>query len=198
MYNFMKSYLLIPLVVALFLTLIGCGSSKVPVTNAPSGEIEISIPCSGQEYFTTKKYFRANANGESLDQMIAKKKALANARAQLASDINSLVKAVTDNYVKSAEFNNKEEALERFEQNSRTVVRENLRGVRQICEKAVRVKATGKYKYYVAIELSADDLVSAYNERLSKDQSLKIDYNYEKFKETFNSEMDKLDQQQGR
>ena len=186
--------LVVSSVVMCFLALVGCGSSSVPKALIPSEEVEIVIPCSGPQYFTTKKYFRSNANGESLDQMTAKKKALANARVQLASDINVLVKAVTDNYVKSAEFNNREEVLERFETNARTVVRENLRGVRQICEKAVKVKATGKYKYYVAIELSADELVAAYNERLSKDQSLKIDYNYEKFKETFESEMDKLEQ----
>ena len=194
MYNFLKPCLAFSVVAMYFLMLTGCGSSKAPaVVDAPSGEVEIAIPCSGPQYFTTKKYFRSNANGESLDQVTAKKKALANARGQLASDINSLIKAVTDNYVKSAEFNNREEVLERFETNARTVVKENLRGIRQICEKAVRVKATGKYKYYVAIELSADELVADYNERLSKDESLKIDYNYEKFKETFESEMDKLE-----
>ena len=40
-------------------------------------------------------------------------------------------------------------------------------------------------------ELSADDLVKEYNSRISKDESLKIDYDYEKFKDTFNAEMDK-------
>jgi hypothetical protein len=52
----------------------------------------------------------------------------------------------------------------------------------------------GTYKTYIAIELSADELVSKYNERLSKDEKLKIDYDYEKFKETFNKEMDKMSQ----
>ena len=39
--------------------------------------------------------------------------------------------------------------------------------------------------------LSADDLVKQYNERLSKDERLKIDYDYEKFKKTFDDEMNK-------
>jgi hypothetical protein len=50
----------------------------------------------------------------------------------------------------------------------------------------------GTYKTYIAIELSADELVAKYNERLSQDERLKIDYDYEKFKETFEKEMDKL------
>ncbi|MFN7492439.1 MAG: hypothetical protein ACK5RG_05945, partial [Cyclobacteriaceae bacterium] len=63
-------------------------------------------------------------------------------------------------------------------------------GVRTICEKLVQTK-DGNYKTYIAIELSADELVKQYNQRLSTDDRLKIDYDYEKFKETFNQEMEK-------
>lgn len=52
--------------------------------------------------------------------------------------------------------------------------------------------SNGSYKTYIAIELSADELVASYNERLTKDERLKIDYDYEKFKETFDKEMEKL------
>jgi len=173
-----------------------CGSKKEKKEYnpgpTPEDEIEVTLPCTGPEYFSTDKVFRGTGTGESLDQMTARKKALSNARAALATDISSLMQVVGDNYIKSTEVNNKEEVLERFEQNSRTIVNQKLRGVRQICEKATKVKATGKYKYYVSIELSGSELVDAYNETLSKDESLKVDYNYEKFKDTFNKEMDKI------
>jgi len=173
-----------------------CGSKKEKQTYnpgpTPEDEIEVNLPCTGPDYFSTEKVFRGTGTGESLDQMTARKKALSNARAALATDISSLMQVVGDNYIKSTEVNNKEEVLERFEQNSRTIVNQKLRGVRQICEKATKVKATGKYKYYVSIELSGSELVDAYNETLSKDESLKVDYNYEKFKNTFNKEMDKF------
>ncbi|BAV94320.1 LPP20 family lipoprotein [Ichthyobacterium seriolicida] len=189
----MKIKIIKSLGVVVFVSLfICCGGSKPVII--PNDEIDVVIPCSGKEFFTDGNHFRSNSVGESLDQMVAKKKALANARQQLASDISTVIKSVTDNYVKSSEFNNKEEALERFEQNGRSVVSQQLRGVRQICEKPTRVKSTGKYKYYVAIELSASDLVSAYNEVLSNDENLKVDYNYEKFKETFEEEMKKIGQ----
>ncbi len=64
--------------------------------------------------------------------------------------------------------------------------------MRTICEKQVTVNATGNFKTYIAIELSAQDLLAAYNERLSNDERLRIDYDYEKFKETFEAEMNKL------
>ncbi|MEZ4738545.1 MAG: hypothetical protein R2818_04100 [Flavobacteriales bacterium] len=172
-----------------------CKSKKkaaAAAANPPSGETEIKVLCSGPEYFTDNKVFRANALGESMDQATAKKKALANARAQMASDINTQIKGVIDNYVNSREMNNREEVAERFEGLTREVVDQKLSGVRTICEKQVTVNATGNYKTYIAIELSAQDLLAAYNERLSNDERLRIDYDYEKFKETFEAEMNKL------
>lgn len=172
-----------------FVALMACGGSKSEA-KAEEDEVAISIPCSGPEFFTTKEYFRANSSGESLDQITAKQKALSNAKGQLAADINSTIKSVTDNYRKSTEVNNTEEILERFEGNIREVVNKEISGVRQICEEVMKVKSTGKYKYYVALELAGEDLKEAINQSLSQDQQLKVDYNYDKFKETFDKEME--------
>jgi hypothetical protein len=165
----------------------GCKSKE----KAPKGEVEVVVPCSGSDYFTSNKFFRANSIGESMDQVTSKKRALANARAELAASIQTTVKAVTDNYTNSREMNNKEEVEERFEQLNREIVDQKLTGIKTICEKLMKT-ADGNYKTYIAIELSADELVASYNERLSKDERLKIDYDYEKFKETFDKEMEKL------
>jgi hypothetical protein len=165
----------------------GCkGKEKLP-----KGEEEVNVPCSGSDYFTNKTHFRSNSLGESMDQVTSKRRALTNARAELASSISTLVKTVTDNYVISREFNNKEEVEERFESLNREIVDQKISGVRTICEKLVKT-SSGNYKTYIALELSADELVSAYNERLSKDERLRIDYDYEKFKETFEKEMEKM------
>ena len=172
---------------AVFVT--GCKSKKE--TKTPKGEVEVSVPCSGPDFFTTNKFFRANSIGESQDQVTSKKKALTNARNELAQAIQTTVKTVTDNYVNSREMNNKEEVEERFESLNREVVDQTLSGIRTICEKLMKTEQ-GTYKTYVAIELSAEELVAKYNERLSKDERLKIDYDYEKFKETFDKEMEKM------
>jgi hypothetical protein len=164
----------------------GCKSKP----KTPDGEKEIVVPCSGPDFFTTTKVFRSNSIGESMDQVTSKKKALTNARNELAQSIQTTVKTVTDNYTNSRSMNRKEELEQKFEQLNREVVEQTLQGVRTICEKLVQTKE-GNYKTYVAIELSADDLVKQYNERLSKDERLKIDYDYEKFKDTFNQEMEK-------
>src|SRR5688572_6334697 len=130
--------------------MIGCkGKEKMP-----KGETEVVVPCSGPDFFTTNKFFRANSIGESQDQVTSKKKGLANARAELAASIQTTVKAVTDNYTNSREMNNREEIEERFEQLNREVVEQQLAGIRTLCEQLVRTEA-GTYKTYIAIELSA-------------------------------------------
>jgi hypothetical protein len=179
------------MLVALSLVMIiGCKSKK-KTQAPPKGETEVVIPCSGPDFFTTKTAFRANSIGESQDQQTAKKKALTNARNELAQAIQTTVKTVTDNYVNSREMNNREEIEERFESLNREVVNQTLSGIRTICEKQVMTQQN-TYKTYIAIELSADELVAKYKETITKDERLKVDYDYEKFKETFNAEMEKL------
>lgn len=161
----------------------------------PPGEVEIEVACSGPEYFTDGEVFRANSVGESIDLSVSKRKAMTNARSQLAASIQTTVKAVTDNYVNANENNNDEQIEERFESLNREVVNQELRGIRKICERYFRT-ADGKYKTYVAIELSAQELVSAYHQRLQHIQGIQIDYDYDKFKQTFEAEMLKLKQGQ--
>lgn len=165
----------------------GCKSKE----KAPAGEKEVVVPCSGPGYFTDNKTFRANSIGESMDQVTSKSKALTNARNELAQAIQTTVKTVTDNYTNSTSKNKTEDLEQKFESLNREVVNQTLSGVRTICEKLVQTKE-GNYKTYIAIELSADDLVKKYNERLSSDDKLKVDYDYQKFKETFDKEMEKM------
>ena len=185
----LNSYVPFAVVGLMVFGLASCKSKKEGIPN-PEGEVEIVLPCS--EYRSDATTLRAFSFGESTDANVAKQKALSNARTELAGQLTTVVKVVADNYVKSSEFNNTEEVLERFEQNARTVVNEKLTNVRPVCDRLNQVPNTGKYKYYVALELSADDLSKAYYESLTKDQSLKIDYNYEKSKETFDAEMAKM------
>ena len=129
--------------------------------------------------------------GESLDQAVAKKKALSNARTDLAGMISTTMKAVGDNYVKSTEVNNVEEVIELFEESARTVINQQLSGAKSICDRMM-VTQSGKYKYYIALELSGENIVKDYYKSLSKNDKVMVDYNYEKFKGTFEKEMENM------
>lgn len=177
------------------LVLSGCSSKKKATNVAAEEEELITFYCDGDEYRTDKKHFRANAVGESSDQMVARKKAMSNAKSALAGQIETVIKGATDNYVNSREFNNTEEVEERFESLNREVINQQLNNVKTICQKHTRTN-NGKYKTYLAIEMSTDALEEAMEDRLSRDKQLKIDYDYEKYKETFEEEMKKLENQE--
>jgi hypothetical protein len=169
-----------------------CKKKKATVeTPKPTGEVLINEYCSGDQYLSTKDAFRATATGESMDRESAKKKARSNAQSELAKTISSTMKIVGDNYVNSTEFNNKEEVTETFQEMARTVVDQELRGAIEICEKLTQ-RENGTFVSYVAIELSGSKIADAYNSGLSQNEKLKADYNYEKFKDTFEKEMEKM------
>jgi hypothetical protein len=174
------------------LMIFSCKSKEeLGVSPKEQGEVLIEQYCSGSDYFSDKKTFRSSGIGESLDQMTAKKKARSNAQSELAKTISSTMKVVGDNYVSSTEFNNKEEVTETFNEMARTVVNQELSGAIKICEKFTKT-SEGKFKAYLAIELSAEKLASKYKERLSNDEKLKAEFNYERFKQVFEAEMAKL------
>jgi hypothetical protein len=178
---------------ALVASLSACkNKKKVAERERPADEVLVNVYCSGDEYFSNGKYFRANAVGESMDQSTSKKKAMSNAKADLASALQTTIKGTIDNYVNSTEVNNVEQLEERFEGLTREVINQDLVGTKTICEKVTKT-STGNYKTYIAIELSGDEMVSKMNERISKDEILKVDYDYEKFKKTFEEEMKKLE-----
>jgi hypothetical protein len=128
-----------------------------------------------------------------MDRETAKKKARSNAMSEMGKTISATMKIVGDNYVSSTEVNNKEEVTESFNEMARTVVDQELRGCIEICEKLTQ-RPDGTYVSYVALELSGNTIADAYQNGLSKNDKLKADYNYEKFKETFDKEMEKLSQ----
>lgn len=182
------------MILVVMLTIVGtaCKKKKKTVeTPKPKGEVLITEYCSGDQYMSTKEAFRSTATGESMDRETAKKKARSNAQSELAKTINSTMKIVGDNYVNSTEFNNKEEVTETFQEMARTVVDQEIRGAVEICEKLTQ-REDGTYVSYVALELSGQKIADSYNQGLSQNEKLKADYNYEKFKETFEKEMEKM------
>ena len=171
-----------------------CKKNKDEVkTPDPKGEVIINEYCAGDQFKSTKEAFRSTATGESMDRETAKKKARSNSMSEMAKTINATMKIVGDNYVNSTEVNNKEEVTESFNEMARTVVDQELRGCIEICEKLTQ-RPDGTYVSYVALELSGNSIADAYQSGLSKNEKLKADYNYEKFKETFDKEMEKLSQ----
>ena len=166
-----------------FIFVTSCGTLEKPVKG---------MACHGSKYQSSKKFFRASGFGDSKDQATSKKKALSNARAELSSSINVTMKNVEDNFVNSLETNNVETIREKFTGNIRTVLNQKLSGSIITCEEYKFNKETQKYKTYVSVELSAKALADQIGKQLSRDEEIRVEFDYQQFQETFNAEMDKL------
>jgi hypothetical protein len=186
--NSLRNLIGVVILAVLSIPVTSCRSSKNAI---PSGETEVILPCSGPDFQSNKKALRYSAVGISMDPMTSKKKALSEARAGLAAQIDVKIKSVIDNYMKSAEHQNREDLGLRYEGLSREVINQNLAGTHTICEKMTKTKE-GTYKTYECLELGGPEILASLNNRLSKDEMLKIDYDYEKFKKTFEEEMNKM------
>jgi uncharacterized protein YwqG len=140
--------LLVPAVAALVLA--GCKSKKTPVQKE-TGAVEITVPFSGKEFRSDENNFRAKQVGKSPDIATAKKIAFQNAKAEMAGNINSTVKRVTDQYTNQRTVGNTQEFENKFEELAREVVNLEMANVKEIGEKIFK-EPDGGYSYWIAIE----------------------------------------------
>ena len=100
---------------------------------------------------------------------------------------------VEDNFVNRLQTNNIETIREKFTGNIRTVLNQKLSGSVTTCEEYKFNKKTLMYNTYVSVELSAKALADQIAKKMSTDEEIKVEFDYQNFQETFNSEMDKFE-----
>lgn len=185
----------IMMAVGTMVVLSSCGSSKKMSQAEVDEAVEIKdIPCS--DCLSTKELIRSRGMRESMDQQMAQQMARSSALEELASKIHVAVKAMIEDYYKSNNINMNEEMQRRFEGLTRQIVDQSVMGYRTICEKyTVSKKSNGAkvFKCYYAIEIGQEELAMSLYGGLKKDDKLRLDYDYEKFKENFEREMRKAD-----
>jgi hypothetical protein len=181
--------LLIPAIAVMALT--GCKSKKQTPVQKETGAVEISVPFSGKEYRSDNENFRAKQIGKSPDIATAKKIAFQNAKAEMAGNINSVIKRVTDQYTNQRTVGNTQEFENKFEELAREVVNMEMSNVKEIGEKIFK-ESDGAYSYWIAIEASKKDVFDKLDSKISSDAKLKLDYDKQKFQQIFDSEMKKL------
>ncbi|NJB82478.1 hypothetical protein [Wenyingzhuangia aestuarii] len=174
--------------------IVSCGSSK-KINASNNNDVTIELPCSGYEYETTKGVFRASQSALSTNLSVSREKAMLNAKRTLASLIGSTIKSVTDRYAQDRTIGETSEFSEKFENLTREVVNQQLRGVKKICE-VTKQKPDGRYNTFVAIELNTADMFKDLESSISKNEKLRQDYDKKKYEDIFNQEMSKLENEQ--
>lgn len=185
-----KSILFIAAIVVL--SIASCSHKKEISSITKSTRVE--LPLQGSKYNTDKKYIRAVQNGQSPNIATAKKIALQNAKTEIAQNITSIMKIVSEQYTNQSSAGNTNDYENKFEENSRSVVNQELSNIKIIGEEVLKEKK-GDYSYWIAIEINKEELADKMKNKLSTDAKTKLNFDHARFKKIFDEEMNKFEQQ---
>ena len=189
----MKTKHLITAIIAVgAVSLSSCGGAK---NAAPKGEEFVNSPCSGEDFLTDKKFFRASSSAIGWSQATAQQNAINNATVTLAQQINQKVKAVMDSYSNVTRDGQLVYEVGDAESLSQIDIKLSIQSSKPICIKTTRIidkgVNDGKYMVYASVEKSIEDIYNQAVERISQDAKDKIKFSKEKFRERFDMEMAK-------
>lgn len=105
--------------------IVGCGSKST------LGE-KVKEPFSQGKYESDRRYWRAAGKGSSKDDNIAKSKADLQAKKELAQQVQTRMKVVTDQYFSDTETLNSEELNDKFQSLAREVTNTQIADLRKI------------------------------------------------------------------
>src|SRR5690606_36386478 len=100
-----------------------CGSN-------PFGK-KVKEPFTGNAYESNSRFFRGTGKGESSKENIAWSKADMNAKTELAGQVNTTMKQVSDLYLMDKSNESAGDVAEKFESLTRQVINTNLADIRK-------------------------------------------------------------------
>ncbi len=170
-------------IVVTLLLLSSCGGSKKLTDKLPNGlkRTEIETPC-GDYYSNTKDHIRAIASSKSPDQQNANDEALQNAKTRLASNISTSVISVFDQYSGKYTEDDRMDFNANAKNFTRQIVDQEMNLVNVVCQKNY-VLENGMYETWIAIEMEFDQIGKKIYNKVNDEAKLKLDHEYEKFKE---------------
>jgi len=178
----MKKLLTRGLWMLMVLNLMQCGVS------VPKGQKSVELPCFQDKYTSKKKVYIASGRGISIDQGTARKKAMINAKTEIASLIKSNIRTLVDDYTVSRTVNNQEEVKSRFETITSEAIEQLLFDVQIACQELTFDKKNKQYNSYLALTIDKDNLASHLSSKLSSEDKKELDMDYSKFRELLDKE----------
>jgi len=152
---------------------------------------EVKEPFSTKEYKTDVDYFRAVGQSKSQDASFSKTKSESDARAKLASAIESNMKRVISRYASEYSTNKTQDYNDKTQEMVLDITKQTIPDVTILGNKLFK-NSDGSYTSYTAIEVKKEAIFNGIKNKISNDQKLKIDIDEAKFKTIFDEEMKKL------
>lgn len=138
------------LATSLLLALPGCkGGAKTTTSAGP----KVEMPFTGNKYESNNRFFRGTGTGTSVKQNIARSKSDLEAKNQLAGQLGTTIRAVTDQYLGQTENAGAADVADKFQTLVREVMSTELADLRKIGEETYHNPETQAYTVYVAYEI---------------------------------------------
>ena len=118
----------------------------------PAGT-KVKQPFSGGKYESNAAWFRGTGQGSSVKQNIARGKADIDAKNQVAAQVGTTMRAVTDQYLGQTENARAADVADKFQSLVREVMNTELADLRKIGEETYFNETTKEYTVYVAYEI---------------------------------------------
>jgi len=120
--------------------------------SGPFGQ-KVREPFQGNAYETNNRFFRGTGKGESSAENIARSKADHEAKTFLASQVNTTIKEVSDQYLGQTQNDRGADVADKFQTLSREVMNTSIADLRKIGEQKYFDKKQNKYTVFIAYEI---------------------------------------------
>lgn len=157
------------LATSLLLALPGCkGGAKTTTSAGP----KVEMPFTGNKYESNNRFFRGTGTGTSVKQNIARSKSDLEAKNQLAGQLGTTIRAVTDQYLGQTENANNAEVADKFQQLVREVMSTSIGDLRKIGEEIRQNQETQEFTVYTAYEIKKNAMFRFMKKQAQLDQKL--------------------------
>ncbi len=119
---------------------------------SPAG-VKVDQPFSGSNYESNNRWFRGTGVGVSTKQNIARSKSDLDAKNQLAGQVGSTVRSVSDQYLGETGNASASEVADKFQTLVRDVMNTEIADLRKMGEETFFNESKGEYTVYTAYEI---------------------------------------------
>ncbi len=148
--------------------------SMVLLVSCASGPLgkKVREPFRGSAYESNNRWFRGTGKGESSQDNIALGKADIAAKAQLAGQINTTMKQVTDQYLGQTENDRAADVADKFQSLVRQVMNTQMADLRKMGQEKYYNEKTKTYTVFIAYEIKKNAMFRFMKKQAKVDQTI--------------------------
>ena len=133
---------------------------------------KVREPFQGNAFESSNRFFRATGKGESSEDNIARGKADIEAKAQLAGQVNTTMKQVTDQYLGQTENTEAADVADKFQSLVRQVMNTDLADLRKIGEQKYFDEKENEYTVFIAYEIKKNAMLRFMKKQAKVDKTV--------------------------